>query len=1024
MKNLFFCLILAGLPAFSTLADHIKVDMDTRSDATAAGFSSWQPADGTSKTFGDVTINLDFLELPADTFWKINWYNKDGLNKYELAMDCLYANFDDGSTSHPSFDGGTLLMTISGLTEGTHTIITYHNAPWPVSKYGRTIAPCKIYVDGVEKLTVQPSQYVTDDADVESTFFTVQAIAGEPVNIKFEPVGDPNTQICTAVLSGFEIDNPAALESYAKDPVPTDGDEHVFANNDDPLPGSAGTGHVKLTWSPSSLAEQQDIYFGTDPNEVADANTSAADVYQGRLSGADSTWDANNLDAKDTYYWRIDTVLADGSITKGYVWKFRTRHLAFATAEGYGRFARGGRFGRVLEVTTLEDYNTAAGDAPIPGSLRYALEVEKGPRVVVFRVGGNINLTDRISIPSDGGDVYVAGQTAPGEGICITRYGFGALGAKDVIIRFIRDRVGDFCKKAMDGIGLASCDHCIVDHCSISWTIDEGHSSRSAHNITFQRNIISEALNDSYHYNDSDPAHGGTQPHAFAASISGNIGSYHHNLLAHCTQRNWSLAGGLEQDGKHYGGHVDIRNNVVYNWKSKTTDGGCKQVNFVNNYYKPGPVGGVTWLMKPDGDQLGLGDMQRFYIVGNEIVGILEPSEDNWTLVFPQYATADQIRSDVPLFEPYVETETADEAYLDVLDDVGDTRPMRDPIDQRIVSEVRNGTFTYRGSKQNLPGIIDSQEDVGGYRQYTGGPVPDDADHDGMPDWWEKWRGFDPNDPNDGNADPNLDGYTNLEDWLEYLAEGGRQLESPPQINPSAAPTSGRAPLLVHFDANALDPDGDPLTYNWNFGDANSSAEPDPNHTFDMPGDYNVCLTVSDGILEVSQSLNVQVSPAIELSIERVFVNLWHGFKSADSASLMLRADFTPCILQPDDIISASCDGQVIFKAQFSQFVQSDDDPNIYFLHRRHAFVIFNCARGSLALCRVNFDPSGIILRDGLDIELRLGAAVAAEHLTLMKPWPYHYWFYSKPHHPSPPGLSKPNPSQNHPEPSNNKHGR
>ena len=997
LKTIFISLALACALSTCANADHIRVDMDTRSDATAAGFLSWQPADGTYKTFGDIGINLDFLDLPPNTFWKINWYNKDGLNLYELAMDCLYANFDDGSTSHPGYDGGTLLMTISGLSQGTHTIITYHNAPWPVSKYSRTIAPCKIYVDGAEKLTVQPSQYVTNDADIESTFFVVQAIADQPVNIKFEPIGDPNSQICTAVLSGFEIDNPAALESYAKDPIPTDGDDHVFANNDDPIPGSAATGHLQLSWTPSSLAAHQDFYFGTNEPDVTDANISTAGIYQGRLSGSDSTWDANNLDSKYTYYWRVDTVMFDGSITKGYIWRFRTRHLAFPTAEGYGRFARGGRFGRVIEVTTLEDYNVPGGDVPIPGSLRYALEVEKGPRVVVFRVGGNIDLTERITIPSNGGDVYVAGQTAPGEGICIARYGFGALGAKDVIIRFIRNRVGDFCKKAMDGIGLASCDNCIVDHCTISWTIDEGHSSRGAHNITFQRNIISEALHDSYHYLDEDRTR--TETHSFAASISGGIGSYHHNLLAHCAGRNWSLAGGLEQDGHHYAGHVDITNNVVYNWRHRTTDGGCKSVNFVNNYYKPGPAMTATWLMRPGGDELSLGDMQKFYIVGNRMLGLLDPNGDNWDRVFPQFATEAQVRSDVLFFPSYVTTSTADQAYDDVLDDVGATRPMRDPIDTRVINEVRNGTFTFRGSKQNLPGIIDSQEDVGGYRQYTGGPVPDDTDHDGMPDWWEKWQLSDPNDPTDGNGDPDLDGYTNLEDYLEYLADGGRQLQTPPQLNLSAAPTSGQAPLLVHFDANAFDPDGDPLTYNWDFGDGNTSSQPDPNHIFNTAGDYNVCLTVSDGIEEIRQSLLIEVAPAIELSIDKVFINFWHGFKFTNFASIMLLADVTPCIPQPDDIISVSCDGSVLFEEPFSAFVQYGHNPNLYFLHRKHTFVIFDCARGSLTLCRVNFSLSGLVLKNGLDIELRLGSATTAEHITLKRPWPLHYWFHSKPHH-------------------------
>lgn len=212
-------------------------------------------------------------------------------------------------------------------------------------------------MDDVEELTVQPAQYVTDDNDVESTFFTFEATTGQPVQIKLEPVGDPNTQIFTSVLNGFEIDNLAPVDSYATDPVPADGDEHVFAHNDDAVPGSAGTGYTELSCTASELADFHDVYFGTDETEVTDANTATSDIYQGRQGGYETTWDANDLDSKNTYYRRIDTVKEDGSVTKGYVWSFRTRHLAYPDAEGYGRFARGGRNGWIVEVTTLEDYD-------------------------------------------------------------------------------------------------------------------------------------------------------------------------------------------------------------------------------------------------------------------------------------------------------------------------------------------------------------------------------------------------------------------------------------------------------------------------------------------------------------------------------------------------------------------------------------------------------------------------------------------------------------------------------------------
>ncbi len=764
LKGIIVWVILFAFPLW---AEHIKVDMDTRGDATAAGFTSWQASHGLSKSFGDLTVSLALLNPPSSTDWKINWYNKDGLNKYELAMDCFYANFDDGTSSHPSYQGGTIVMTLEGLTPGAHTVISYHNAPWPVSKYGRAICSCQIHVDDIKQLIIQPSQYVTDDTDITSTFFTVEAVAGQPVVIRFEPVGDSATELCTAVLNGFEIDNLASVDSYAANPMPVDGDHHVFANNDDAAAGSAGTGYTVLSWTASLFAVEHDVYFGTDRDGVENATISTAGVYRGRQSGADTDWNAENLDSKLTYYWRIDTVKADGSITKGYVWSFQTRHLAYRTAEGYGRFARAGRYGRTIEVTTLEDYNPGS-EAVIEGSLRQAIEVEKGARVVVFRVGGTIFLKGKLVIPADGGNVYVAGQTAPGEGICVARYPFGMLGAEDAVIRHIRTRVGDYAQISLDGMGMASSNHCIIDHCSISWSIDEGHSSRSARNITFSRNIISEALNNSYQYAD----------HSFAGSISGNIGSYHHNLLAHCAGRNWSLAGGLEPDGE-YAGYCDIRNNVVYNWQHRTTDGGVMRCNFVNNYYLPGAATTLFLLMRPDGDQMGTGNPQMFYISGNRMEGYPQFDTDNWNGVSPNYATESQIRSDVPFFPSYVTTHPVAEILENVLNDVGATCPRRDAIDRRIIDEVWERRFTYRGSIDHLPGIIDTQEDVGGYPILKSGPVPPDSDHDGLPDWWEQDKGLNPNSPvgdtSDIHGDPDGDGFTHLDDYLEYLAEGGTQ---------------------------------------------------------------------------------------------------------------------------------------------------------------------------------------------------------------------------------------------------------
>jgi len=204
----------------------------------------------------------------------------------------------------------------------------------------------------------------------------------------------------------------------------------------------------------------------------------------------------------------------------------------------------------------------------------------------------------------------VAGQTAPGQGITIRKYGFGLSGAHDTIIRHVRVRPGNIAGVTLDGMGMQGGDHAIIDHASISWTLDEAFSSRSARNITLQRTLISEALNDAGHKNYKP----GTQ-HGYAASIGGDVGSFHHNLLAHNSGRNWSLAGGLDGAGRHTGS-LDLRNNVVYNWQNRATDGGAAQVNFVGNYYKPGPATKLMKFLNPQLEGVKAFGPQRYFVAG------------------------------------------------------------------------------------------------------------------------------------------------------------------------------------------------------------------------------------------------------------------------------------------------------------------------------------------------------------------------------------------------------------------------
>lgn len=433
--------------------------------------------------------------------------------------------------------------------------------------------------------------------------------------------------------------------------------------------------------------------------------------------------------------------------------------LAFPTAEGYGRFAQGGRGGRVIHVTNLADSGA--------GSLRAAVEAE-GPRTVVFGVSGLITLESKLVVRRTNSNLTIAGQTAPGKGICIRKFNFGMLGATNVIIRYLRVRPGNISGTTLDGMGMASSDHCIIDHCSISWTLDEAFSSRSATNITLQRTLISEALNEAGHKKYPP----GTQ-HGYAASIGGDIGSFHHNLLAHCAGRNWSLAGGLDKKG-FYTGRLDIRNNVVYNWKNRTTDGGAHQVNFMNNYYQPGPA--TKFLRALNAQYGGFKGTQQYYVAGNVMPGYFDATSQTEARI----ATTERGGTlpidyspwvDHPFFESFVKTHTAAEAYTNVLANVGCNFPALDEHDQRIIAEVRAGTFKFKGSKTGLPGLPDSQDDVGGWDNYPEVHRPSDwdTDRDGMPDDWEKHAGLNSNNANDGNTDRDGDGYTNLEEYLGSL---------------------------------------------------------------------------------------------------------------------------------------------------------------------------------------------------------------------------------------------------------------
>ncbi|MCB1226593.1 MAG: immunoglobulin domain-containing protein [Verrucomicrobiales bacterium] len=746
----------------------LKVDLgrySLRSDTAAPHSIEWQfdPA-APSRGYGNVGVLIRKAGAPGAQL-DGNWY-KAGIDAGALlAMDAVYVK--DVTSGN-----GAVEMVFSGLPAGTHTLATFHNGFNAVTN---TPSDISIAVDGVTQIaSLTPTRRVMDDADAASAYLTFTATAGVDVVVSFTALGNGSSAAeNTPYINGFELDgtNPA---KRAKKPTPANDDEHFDGDS----------GSVQLAWTAGSGAVSHTVYFGT-----SEATMSAL----GNQTALTKT--VNSLTSDATYYWRVDEVDASSNVTTGDTWRFRIRHLAFPGAEGYGRFARGGRGGSVIEVTNLLDYDTTKGEAVIPGSYRAAIEAT-GPRTIVFRVSGLIHLKRQCTIAEGNSYVTVAGQTAPGEGICLADYSAGMLGANDVIIRHMRMRLGDASQQAMDGMGQSGSDHTIIDHCSLSWTIDEATSSRGAKNITFQRNIISEALQHSYHYAAADRSK--FETHAFAASISGEISSYHHNLIAHCTDRNWSLAGGLNQGGQ-YAGRCDIRNNVVYNWQARTTDGGVKACNFVNNYYKRGPAAGsVQYLMKPDAGSPT--DRQQYYVTGNlmeQTDGSILYENDNWnaaSVIIPSGATQADIQVSTPFFPDYCTTHTAREAFRIVLSDVG-ANAKQDAIDQRIVQETRDGTWHYKGSIATTPadpryfntygtvapnynGIIDQPSDVldtpsspnapwPGYPAYD---VPADTDHDGIPDWFETAIGSDPAVASN-NDDADGDGFTALEDYLNWLAD-------------------------------------------------------------------------------------------------------------------------------------------------------------------------------------------------------------------------------------------------------------
>ena len=498
---------------------------------------------------------------------------------------------------------------------------------------------------------------------------------------------------------------------------------------------------------------------------------------------------------------------------------------AFPGAEGFGMYTTGGRGGDVYHVTTLEDGTQE-------GTFRWACN-KSGARTIVFDVSGTIFLKSELKIKN--GNVTIAGQTAPGDGICIANFPF-VIACKNIIIRYIRFRLGNEAlkenNKAHEGDGLGGMDsqNIIIDHCSVSWSIDECLSVYGSKNITVQWCIASQSLNNAGH---SKGAHG------YGGNWGGSGASYHHNLMAHHISRTPRLG---PRPGTQTDERMDMRNNVIYNW----IDNGCyggegMNVNIVNNYYKPGPETksgtkgmriaspGIrtTEYTKHDTDNPNQWDVMwhvwgDYYVDGNVNSKYSQVTDDNWTYgiynqidnskvdyTFTQ-ETKDTMRMEYPIDYAPVTTHTAEMAFEKVLDYAGASLH-RDYLDETIVSDTRNGETTYTGKDCKL-GIINSQDDLkpadagddwSAWPELKSETAPTDTDGDGIPDEWEKANGLNPKDAADGKQ-TNADGYTNLEVYMNSLVADITERQNEGGINMSGQETAIKQPKITTSPNNRI----------------------------------------------------------------------------------------------------------------------------------------------------------------------------------------------------------------------------
>jgi hypothetical protein len=439
------------------------------------------------------------------------------------------------------------------------------------------------------------------------------------------------------------------------------------------------------------------------------------------------------------------------------------RTIAFPGAEGFGQYTTGGRGGKIYIVSNLND----AG----PGSLREAVTA-KGPRMVVFAVSGTIHLESKLSI---GGNVTIAGQSAPGDGICLADQPVG-FGGDNIVIRYLRFRMGDKYQRGGmvdgnggdDAVGGTKRKNIVIDHCSMSWSTDEVFSIYAGDSTTLQWNLIAEPLNYSYHFETGDKDY---EHHGYGAIWGGRHLSAHHNLFAHCNSRTPRFDGIRNSPEEN----VDFRNNVVYNWGHNNTHAGeGGRYNIVNNYYKYGPstlpAVRSRFLNPFNRADIPFG---KFYVAGNYVDGSTDVTRDNWRGVTVGNGKVDkqQAMMDAPLPIVTVTTQHAEEAYKLILQWVGAVLPKRDTMDERLIRNVKDRTGGLIDVQGGFAHGTAYEQTVKAWPALASKPAPADADKDGMPDDWEKAHGLDPADGSDASSFTLNKAYTNIEVYLNGLVK-------------------------------------------------------------------------------------------------------------------------------------------------------------------------------------------------------------------------------------------------------------